>query len=116
MAYLVLHKQQHERTALNPFRAVEGGSSLLTEDQIEKLVKAGESAARVYITSKLHRHEIEDLDITVEVEVNDDLAISVEVNVDSLPSRENCQELVDGAVEAAHAAIKQELDKSRSRS
>jgi hypothetical protein len=79
--------------------------------QIEKLMRAAEHAARTYIAPKLNRSEVEDLEITVEVETERGLSFSVEVNLDLVQEKGICQALVDGAVEAAHAAITHELDK-----
>ncbi len=79
-------------------------------EQIERMVRIGESAAREYIASKVPSKETEDLEITVEVEANDELKIDVEVNLEALSVKSNYRELVEGAVEAAHLAIKNELD------
>ncbi|WXG42893.1 MAG: DUF3194 domain-containing protein [Promethearchaeati archaeon SRVP18_Atabeyarchaeia-1] len=83
----------------------------LGAEQIGGIIRAAEHAARRYITSKLQRSEVEDLDITVEVEINEDLSFEVEVNLDTIQDKDTYQEIVDGAIEVAHAAIKNELDK-----
>jgi Holliday junction resolvase len=79
-------------------------------EQIERMVRIAERAAREYITSKVPSKETEDLEIAVEVEANDELIIDVEVSLEALPEKGNYRELVEGAVEAAHLAIKNELD------
>lgn len=79
-------------------------------EQIERMVRIAESAARKYIASKVPSKETEDLEITVEVETNDELKIDVEVSLEALTEKSNYRELVEGAVEAAHLAIKNELD------
>jgi tRNA(Phe) wybutosine-synthesizing methylase Tyw3 len=81
--------------------------------QIERIVKTAEKAARGYIASKVSSKETEDLEIAVEVETNDELKIDIEVSLDTLLDKTDCHELVEGAVEAAHEAIKNELDRLR---
>jgi fructose-specific phosphotransferase system component IIB len=83
----------------------------LGAEKIESLIRAAEHAARTYIVSRLQKSEVEDLEITVEVETDGDLSFDVEVNLDAIQDKDIYQGLVDGAVEAAHAAIKTELDK-----
>jgi HEPN domain-containing protein len=79
-------------------------------EQIETMARIAERAAREYIASRIPSKETEDLEITVEVEANDELIIDVEVSLEALPEKGNYRELVEGAVEAAHLAIKNELD------
>jgi GTP cyclohydrolase III len=53
------------------------------------------------------------LEITVEVEVNDELKIDIEVGLGTAYDAYKHDELVQGAVEAAHNAIKNEIDRLR---
>jgi len=50
----------------------------------------------------------------VEVETNDELKIDIEIGLDALSNENGPRELVEGAVEAAHTAIRNELDRLRS--
>jgi hypothetical protein len=45
--------------------------------------------------------------------MNDELKIDVEIELDTLSMRSEHHELVEGAVEAAHTAIRNELEKLR---
>jgi fructose-specific phosphotransferase system component IIB len=83
----------------------------LGTEKIESLIRAAEHAARTYIVSRLQKSEVEDLEITVEVETDGDLSFDVDVDLDVVQDKDIYQGLVDGAVEAAHAVIKSELDK-----
>nr|MDO8135214.1 DUF3194 domain-containing protein [Candidatus Njordarchaeum guaymaensis] len=87
----------------------------LSEGDIERIIRVAENATRRYINSKLPRHEIEDLDISVEVETNEDLKVDIEVDLDTFSDNEKYQEIVERGVEAAHTAIKDELDKIEKR-
>jgi len=83
----------------------------INSEQMERLVKAAEKAARKYIASKVTSKETEDLEIVVEVDTNDELSIDIEIGLDTLSNGSRYNELVEGAVEAAHTAVRNELDK-----
>jgi Holliday junction resolvase len=85
----------------------------LSSEQIENMIRTAEKVARGYIASKVSSKEMEDLEITVEVETNDELKIDIEVGLDTLSNGSKYHELVEGALEAAHTAIKSELEKLR---
>ena len=86
----------------------------LSSEQIEEIIKVAEEAARKFIASNIPSKETEDLEITVEVETNDELKIDIEIGLDTNSDGSNQHELVEGAVEAAHTAIRNELDRLRS--
>ncbi len=86
----------------------------LNTEQIEEIAKAAEKAARRYIASNITSKETEDLEIAIEVESNDELKIDIEIGLEALPNRNGNNELVRGAVEAAHTAIRDELERLRS--
>jgi hypothetical protein len=75
------------------------------------VIKVAEHAARAYITSNLRKEEVGDIEITVEANTEEDLSFDVEVSVDTVIDRGQVQQIVDGAVEAAHSAIRTQLDK-----
>jgi hypothetical protein len=54
---------------------------------------------------------MKDLEISVEVETNGDLRVDIEVDLDTRSDNEKHQEIVEGGVEAAHTAVKDELDR-----
>jgi uncharacterized alkaline shock family protein YloU len=85
----------------------------LSTEQIENIVKIAEKAARGYVASSLSSKDTEDLEIAVEVEANDELNIDIEVGLEALSNTSDCNKLVEGAVEAAHTAIRNELEKFR---
>ena len=79
------------------------------------MIRAAEHAARVYIISKLRKGEVKDIEITVEADTDEDLSFDVEVNLDTVLDSGECQQIVDGAVEAAHAAIRTQLERLATR-
>jgi Holliday junction resolvase len=83
----------------------------LRDEDIERIIRVAENATRKYINSNLPRNEIEDLEISVEVETNGDLKVDIEVDVGTLSDDGKHQEIVEAGVEAAHMAVKDELDK-----
>jgi hypothetical protein len=89
----------------------QSNNTKLRAEQIESVIRVAEHAARVFITSKLQKGEVEDVEITVEADTDGELYFDVEVNLDTALDSEVCQQIVDGAVEAAHAAIRTQLDR-----
>lgn len=94
-------------------RPISHSEKKLNSEQIERIVKTAEKVVRGYIASSVSSKETDDLEIVVEVEANDELRIDIEVGLDTLSYRSEYRELVEGAVEAAHTAIRNELDKLR---
>jgi len=85
----------------------------LSSEQIEEIVKVAEKAARKFVASNIPSKETEDLEIAVEVETNDELKVDIEIGLDTLSDGSNQREIVEGAVEAAHMAIRSELNRLR---
>ena len=87
----------------------------MSEEQIGDLIKLAERAARGYITSRLPKGEVDDLQVVVEADASTELIFNVEVFLDTVSAGDICQELANGAVEAAHATIENELKRLRDR-
>ncbi len=78
----------------------------LSTEQIELLCQTTEDAARKYILSKVKAHDVERLDIAVEVEGTKPVNVTVEINL--LLSKDmkgiDAEALVKEAIEQAHRA------------
>ncbi|MFX0097864.1 MAG: DUF3194 domain-containing protein [Candidatus Hodarchaeota archaeon] len=84
--------------------------SKLTPEQIEQLCLVGEAAASNYIRRKTSKHEIEQLDITIETSRNEELTIDIVVNLElSLFSQLDSDSLAQEAVDIAFDAIEEKL-------
>nr|MDO8099810.1 DUF3194 domain-containing protein [Candidatus Njordarchaeota archaeon] len=83
----------------------------LREEDIERIIRVAENVTRRYINSNLSRHEIEDLEISVEVETNGDLEVDIEVTINTFSDNKRYREIVERGVEVAHAAVEEELGK-----
>jgi hypothetical protein len=75
----------------------------LTSDQIEELCRIAEETARKFVYSKIHKKDIETLDISVEADGTKPVSLEVDVDVDLSPSimNFNVQKLADEAVREA---------------
>jgi len=79
----------------------------LSSENIEEICEIAEKAARKYIISKVPLRKISDMDITVEVNGEKPLNVSVNVNLELSPLMRNynVQKLVDEAVRKAFEAV-----------
>ncbi len=79
----------------------------LSSENIEEICEIAEKAARKYIMSKVPLRKISDMDITVEVNGEKPLNVSVNVDLELSPLMRNynVQELVDEAVRKAFEAV-----------
>jgi len=79
----------------------------LSSESIEEICEIAEKAARKYIVSKVPLRKISDMDITVEVNGEKPLNVSVNVNLELSPLMRNynVQKLVDEAVGKAFEAV-----------
>lgn len=89
--------------------------STLTYDELEKICTVAEEAARKYIFSKVSKEYVSDLHISVDLEGQDTLNVSVEVEIKLSPlcRKVNVQEIADGSVRAAFEAIEKCLNEIR---
>ena len=84
--------------------------SKLTPEQIEQLCLVGEAAASNYVRKKASKHEIEQLDITIETSRNEELAIDIIIDLElSLFSQLDSDSLAQEAVDIAFEAIEEKL-------
>jgi len=79
----------------------------LSSENIEEICEIAEKAARKYIMSKVPLRKISDMDITVEVNGEKPLNVSVNVDLELSPLMRNynVQKLVDEAVRKAFEAV-----------
>jgi len=79
----------------------------LSSENIEEICEIAEKAARKYIISKVPLRKISDMDITVEVNGEKPLNVSVNVDLELSPLMRNynVQKLVDEAVRKAFEAV-----------
>ena len=82
------------------------GISELTSEQTETLCTIAEEAARKHILSKVSRKQLETLNVCAEVEGAKPIKLTVDVEVEFLPSAKGVspEKLVDGAVKTAFKA------------
>lgn len=75
----------------------------LTPEQVEELCSAAEKAAREYILSKVPPKRVETLNISVEMEGEEQLTLTVDVELNLSPLIRDCnaQKLADEAVKEA---------------
>ena len=87
------------------------GLSELTVEQLEKLCKIGEKAARDHVLSKIPNRRISYLDVTVTTEGNKPVNVNIEVELELSPLMKdfNVEELTKIAVEKGFAAIEEYL-------
>jgi hypothetical protein len=92
---------------------VDLGIPELTDEQIEEVSQAAESAARKHVFSKISQKLVATLDISVEAEGAKTVSFTVEVYLVLLPEAKDFSEkaLVDEAVKAAFEAIETYLRK-----
>jgi len=79
----------------------------LSSENIEEICEIAEKAARKYIISKVPLRKISDMDITVEVNGEKPLNVSVNVDLELSPLMRNynVQKLVNEAVRKAFEAV-----------
>jgi len=87
----------------------------LSSENIEEICEIAEKAARKYIISKVPLRKISDMDITVEVNGEKPLNVSVNVEIELSPLMRNynVQKLVDEAVRKAFEAVEAYLRELR---
>ena len=87
----------------------------LSSENIEEICEIAEKAARKYIMSKVPLRKISDMDITVEVNGEKPLNVSVNVDLELSPLMRNynVQKLVDEAVRKAFEAVEAYLRELR---
>ena len=87
----------------------------LSSENIEEICEIAEKAARKYIISKVPLRKISDMDITVEVNGEKPLNVSVNVDLELSPLMRNynVQKLVDEAVRKAFEAVEAYLRELR---
>jgi len=91
-------------------REVVIGLPELSDEQIVELVQAGEEAAREYVLSKLPAKKIYDLDISVDVEGDGLLTVTIDVGLRlSSSTRIDPEALAREAAEKAMKAIEEKL-------
>jgi len=83
----------------------------LTSEQTEELCSIAEEAARKYVLSKIAIKKLESLNVSVEVEGDKPLKLSVEVDIELSPQVENInvQELANQAVREAFTSAEKYL-------
>jgi hypothetical protein len=83
----------------------------LTSEQVEELCVIAESAARMYITSKVPPKRIETLNISVEAEGTKPVTVTIDVDIALSPLMKNVdvQKLIEEAVKEAFASVEKYL-------
>jgi len=83
----------------------------LTFKQVEELCEIGEKAARNYISTKISKHRVSSLDITIDVEGTKPITVNVEIEIVLSPLMKdyNVKGLIDEAKEKAFSAIEEYL-------
>ncbi|MCD6381340.1 MAG: DUF3194 domain-containing protein [Candidatus Odinarchaeota archaeon] len=83
----------------------------IPEDFLVELSELAEEVVRNYVTSKLGKGKIEDIEITVETEYDDELSVSIEVFVDVPIGLENKANIViEEAIDRAYSVIEEKLE------
>ena len=92
---------------------MELGIPELTSEEIETLCSIGENAARKFVRSKINQKLLEKLDISIDIEGNKPVNVTVEVDIMLSPENRGFDEkkLAEGAVKEAFEAIESYLRK-----
>ncbi|MEM1607490.1 MAG: DUF3194 domain-containing protein [Candidatus Bathyarchaeia archaeon] len=85
--------------------------SSLSYEELEKICKLAEGAARRYVMSKVPKEYVSDIYISVDLESSDSLNIDVEVELTLSPlcKNVNVDEIAKGSVKAAFDAVEKYL-------
>lgn len=83
----------------------------LTSKQVEELCEIGEKAARDYVSSKIPKHRISTLDITIDVEGAKPITVNVDIEIVLSPLMKDydAERLVNEAKQKAFNAIEEYL-------
>jgi len=83
----------------------------LSSEQVEKLCEIGEKAARDYVSSKIPKHGVSTLDITVDIEGAKPITVNVEIEILLSPLMKDydAKKLVNEAKQKAFNAIEEYL-------